>query len=134
MPNVPVGKQSHDGSRTPTLREFLKSGRATPRNCGVQIVFKPNKTPAFGIVAYPGFRVSVSQGTELFDAINDEISGWVEGNTHLVICPDSSDPGKFSLEVDTDESAEWKEYDWGYKLSVMEKPKSTRSKKKPTDV
>lgn len=134
MPNVPIGKQSHDGSRTPTLREFIKSGRAVPRNCGVTIVFKPNKTPAFGFVAYPGFRVSVNQGTELFDAVNELLPEWVQGDAHLVVCPDSSQPGQFSLEVDTNESSQWKEYDWGYKLETMEKPKTARSRKKPTDV
>lgn len=134
MPNVPIGKQSHDGSRTPTLREFLKSGRTCPRNCGVTIIFKPNKTQSFGIVTESGFRVSVNSGSELYDAIDDEISGWIEGGAYLVVCPDTSKPGQFSLEVDTNESAVWKEYDWGYKLTVEDRPKTARSRKKPTSV
>lgn len=134
MPNVPIGSQNNDGSRTPTLREFIKSGRSLPRNCSVQIIFKPNKTPAYGFVCYPGFRVSVNEGSELFDAIEDGLEEWISGDTHLVVSPDTSSPGKFELSVDTNETATWKEFEWGFKLTGGEKRKTTRSRKKPTDV
>ena len=134
MPNVPIGKQSHDGSRTPTLREYIKSGRSLPRNCGVSIIFKPNKTQQYGFVSDAGFRVSVPQGTELFDAITDCLDEWITGSNYIVICPDISKPGTFSLELNTNESATWKEFDWGYKLEGVVSQKTARSKKKPTDV
>lgn len=134
MPSVPIGKQSNDGSRTPTLREFVKSGRALPLHCLVTVVFKPNKTNAYGIVTETGFRVSVNQGSELFSAIDDLLEEWISGNSALVVVPDPKTPGAFSLELETNESAEWKEYDWGYKLSLLERKSTPRSKKKPTDV
>lgn len=134
MPNVPVGKQSDDGSRTPTLREFIRSGRDAPRNCWVRIVFKPNKTPAYGLVADAGFRVSVNPDSELYDAIDELLSEWISGDSFLVICPDISKPGRFSLEVDTNQNAKWDETSWGFILEPYKNEPRTRSKKKPTAV
>lgn len=134
MPNVPIGQQSNDGSRTPTLREFVKSGGVAPRNCWVKIVFKPNKTPAYGLVADVGFRVSVNPGTELFNAIDELLPEWISGDSHLVICPDNSQPGRFSLEIDTNQNSKWDERDWGYVLEPYKNEPKARSRKKPTSV
>lgn len=133
MPNVPIGKQSHDGSRTPTLREFLKAGRAVPRNCGVKTIFKPNKTPAYGLISEIGFRVSVNENSELYDAIDSLLEEWISGDSYIVICPDTAKPGQFTLELDTNETCEWEEFSWGWTLRLKERATTkTRSKKKPS--
>lgn len=135
MPYVPIGKQSTDGSRTPTLREFIKSGRDLPTVCGVEIIFKPNKTSAYGLVCYPGFRVSIPEGTDLFDTVTDSLEEWISGSTFLCVSPNLKKPGAFELVIDSNESAEWDEQSWGYKLvGATKKAQKTRTRKKPTDV
>jgi len=134
MSYVKVGSQSNDGSRTPTLREYVKSGRKLPVSCGVKIIFLPNKTDSYGLVSDIGFRVSVNSGTELFDTIESELEGWISGDSYLCILPDTDKPGSFELSIDTNESAEWKSEPWGYKLMGVTATKRNRTRKKPTDV
>lgn len=134
MTNVPIGSQSNDGSRTPTLREYLKSGRALPKQCSVSIIFLPNKTTAYGLVSEGRFRVSVNEGSELFEAFEDNLEQWISDGSFLCIVPNPDKHGAFEVVINADEVTEWKECDWGYVRVPESTKRKTRSRKKPTDV
>lgn len=134
MSHVPIGSQGDDGSRTPTLREYLKSGRTLPQQCTVSTVFKPNRTSAYGLVSEGRFRVSINEGSDLFEAFEDNLETWMVDGAFLCIAPDTSKPGAFSVSINLDEQTEWKEYDWGYVLVTGTTRRKPRSRKKPTDV
>ncbi len=134
MTNVPIGSQSNDGSRTPTLREYLKTGRALPQQCTVSTIFLPNKTTSYGLVSEGRFRVSINEGNDLFEAFKDNLEQWIDDNSFLCIIPDTSKPGAFEVVINADESTEWKSYEWGYVRVTESTKRRTRSKQKPTNV
>lgn len=129
MAYVPIGSQKTDTPQTPTLRQFAKRyPDRRPKVCTVAIIFKPGQFPNYTFTTDTGFKVSILEDNPLFNAISAGIETWMADDACLVIIPTNWEKGSFDVSVNTDELCEWEEKNWGYKLTVKEKPKN-RAKK-----
>lgn len=130
MPFQEIGSQTGDQPKTPTLRQYAAKGGQFPKANTVSVIFKPGKLPNWSMVADNKFRVTVYEDNPLHGAITDSIEEWVNSCACLSIMVVDGLKGEWSLAINTDESVDWKEFSWGYKAEIMEKPK-TRSRKAP---
>lgn len=129
MPNVPLGSQKTDQATTPTLRQWAKRNDGKcPNQSTVTVIFLPNKAPNYTLVCEHGFRVSVLEDNPLHGIISDGLADWSSELSCLVVEIVNGEKGHWNLAVNTDELCDWEEKNWGYKITVKEKPKS-RTKK-----
>lgn len=130
------GEHDGKGESTPTLRQYAKSVESIAKQTPVTIVFKPNKFPNYTLVCDGKFRVSIPEGSELFDLLEVQLEQVVADETCLVVSTEleSARKGIFSLGVDTNENTAWEETNWGITGKVKNKTKARGQRRKTKSV
>lgn len=129
MALAPIGSQTGDSPKTPTLRQYIQqNGGKAPNRSTVKIIFPPGKYETFTLLTDHGFRVSVDSNSPMFEVMKEQIDGWCLGCSSLVVSVDDVEKVQWSLNIDTDEAADWEVFTWGWKLDLQPKKKRDRNK------
>lgn len=125
------GTQKGDSPRTPTLRQYIKSGKAIPGRNYVNLMFKPNDFGQIGLITSSGFRVTVSEESPLYGALIECYENLIEASITLVVVVTDIEKCVWELSEDEDNLTEWEEHNWGFKSVKMTAKKKLRASKKP---
>lgn len=128
MAYEPIGEQTGDRPKTPTLRQYLKlSGKKIPNHTNVTTIFRPGKYGGWSLVCDGRFRVEIQEDNPLYKMLTEQIGKLELSCTTLTVSVTDAEKVQWALNIDTDSASEWSEYSWGYTLKVM-----TAKTKKPT--
>ncbi len=129
MSVIEFGSQKGDTPKTPTLRQWCKQMKGVhPVQSMITVIFKPGKLPNWSFVCSHGFRVNVFEDSPLHGIISDTIEEWRENGNCLVVTIQDGLKGHWSLGLDTNETAKWVEYSWGYKITIEPKKDPAKTK------
>lgn len=129
MAIVELGKQKTDRPQTPTLRQWAKNRETFPGQSHVTTIFKPNKLPYWTLIVDHGFKVVVQEDNPLHGVITDSLDDWFKEDGALVVVLHDVEKGSWSLGMDTNENADWEEFQWGYKCTIKNKPPTAKASK-----
>lgn len=126
-----LGSQKGDSLKTPTLRQYYAQHGSAPSLSHVKIIFKPNKSPAFGLVTDHGFRVNVYEDSPLHGVLTSEMDDWELHNVCLYVQVDDAEKGYWTLCIDETKRTTWEPLSWGLRamegcLAVSRGRKSTK--------
>lgn len=126
MGTLTWGEHDGKGENTPTLRQYAKSVESIAKETPVTIIFFPNKFPNYTLVCDGKFRVSIPEGSELYDLLEVQIEQVIADETYLVVGTqlESARKGVFTLGVNTNENTVWEKTTWGITGKVKNKAKA----------
>lgn len=128
-----LGSQKGDSAKTPTLRQYYAQHGSAPKLSYVKIVFKPNKSPAFGLVTDHGFRVNVYEDSPLHGVLTTELDDWELHNVCLYVQVDNAEKGYWTLCIDETKQTTWEPLSWGLRAmeDCLAKPRPKSKTKSP---
>lgn len=116
----------------PTFFGWCKENKdqKTPLKFFVVRVWEPNKFPDITLETEQ-FRLRVHHKSSLFSAIKDLIDQWSREDVALAITEIDKDEYDYVLEICEGESADWERLgSSGWKVTIKDKPKSTKPRGK----
>lgn len=132
MEYISIGSAVGGYVKAPTLAQLVKDGIDFAEVSYVTRVFRPSSSGCWSFLTEHPYRVNVYPKTDLFQALNDSLEDFRDEEKTLAIrVPDQSKP-IFDLVIVPDWASTWEVNDWGYTLTLNEKPKTKPKATKKT--
>lgn len=125
-----LGGQKGDAPKTPTLRQFIKSGQTVVTNNYVNRIFLPGDYHQITLVTSTGWRVLVGETNPLYGDLLSCFDSLVDESICLMIVVTDVEKCIWEIYDKDDALTTWKREEWGF-VSEKIAPKKPAGKKKP---
>ena len=126
-----LGQQDGDSPKTPTLRQYLKkTGGVVSQSTVVSLIFKPSKWGGWTLNCDNKFRVEVLEDNPMYKYLNENIDLLCEDGTSLAVLVTDTQKVQWQLAGQDDYTANWEQFNWGYKVTGHKKTKTSTDNKK----